>query len=55
MPMFVLRLQTQWPPEYMLDSIEFCLEILVPYAGNVLAKKLLHHVDTVLIIRDIVA
>ena len=52
--MFIEGLQTQRAPESLLDSVEFSLEVLVPYVGYVLAKELLHQVDTVLIIWDIV-
>ena len=52
--MFIEGLQFQRAPEYLLDSVEFSLEVLVPYIGYVLVKELLHQVDTVLIIRDIV-
>ena len=52
--MLIEGLQTQRAPEYLLDSVEFSLEILVLYVGYVLAKELMHQVDTVLIIRNIV-
>ena len=53
--MFVVRLKTKQAPEYLIDSIEFSLKILVPYVRDILTKELLHHVDAVLIIRDVVA
>ena len=45
---------TQWASEYVFDAIELCLKVLVPDIRDILPQELLHHVDAVLVIRNVV-